>query len=274
MGQEGFIDRYIFDDLIFDLPTSIDALEKNLISAFSKETAALNIIMKNLREISRRMIDPSFLLNQGDPFQNMDYYQSMGELLDTLQVSAGLRAVLSVPCQLIGVPLNDCPVIFHHMVLAGYLFSSWRLKESGSKMTDVFVRRFQELGGSLILNNGVKKILLAEGSVAGVTLESGAGLPADAVVAAIHPKILLALLDADALRPSYRQRILGLKETEGVIAVQVSVDAAAHPEINHNVYRLHRNENGLIEDGVFYQLRFGNFSRLQFAFYYHEIIIQ
>jgi hypothetical protein len=53
---------------------------------------------------------------------------------------------------------------------------------------------------------------------------------------------------------------LGLKETEGVIAVQVTVDAAVHPEINHNVYRLHRNEKGLIEDGVFYQLRFGNSS--------------
>jgi all-trans-retinol 13,14-reductase len=258
MGQEGIIDRYIFDDLIFDLPTNIDALGKNLRSTFPEEMAALNIIMKNLYEISRRMMDPSFLLNQGDPFQNMDYYQSMGELLDKLQVSAGLRAVLSVPCQLIGVPLNDCPVIFHHMVLASYLFSSWRLKESGSKMTEAFVRRFQELGGSLILNNGVQKISMIEGKVAGVILESGINLPADAVVAAIHPKILLELLDADALRDSYRRRIRELKETEGVIAVQISVNAAAHPEINHNIYRLHRDEKGLIEDGVFYQLRDGN----------------
>ena len=259
MGQEGIIDRYIFDDLIFDLPTSINALRKNLRSTFPEDTVALNIIMKNLREISRRMIDPSFLLNQGDPFQNMDYYESMGELLDNLHVSARLRAVLSMPCQLIGVPLAECPVIFHHMVLASYLFSSWRLKESGSKMTEVFVRRFQELGGSLILNNGAKKISLVEGKVAGVILESGTNLPADAVVAAIHPKILLELLDVDALRPSYRERISGLKETEGIIAVQISVDAAAHPEINHNIYRLHRNENGIIEDGVFYQLRGGNF---------------
>ena len=258
MGQEGIIDRYIFDDLIFDLPTSIDALEKNLISAFPEDTAALNIIMKNLREISQHMMEPSFLLNQGDPFQNMDYYQSMGELLDSLHVSAGLRAVLSVPCQLVGVPLSDCPVIFHHMVLASYLFSSWRLKESGAKMTEVFVRRFQELGGLIILNNGVKKISLIEGKVAGVILESETNLPAAAVVAAIHPKILLQLLEADALRPSYRQRILGLKETEGVIAVQISVDATAHPEINHNIYRLHRDENGIIKDGVFYQLRDGN----------------
>jgi phytoene dehydrogenase-like protein len=258
MGREGIIDRYIFDDLVFDLPTSIDALEKNLRSAFPEHKTALNIIMKNLREISQRMMAPSFLLNQGDPFQNMDYYQSMGELLDKLQVSAGLRAVLSVPCQLIGVPINDCPVIFHHMVLASYLFSSWRLKESGNKMAEAFVRRFQELGGSLILNNGVKKISLIEGKVAGVILESGINLPADAVVAAIHPKILLELLDMDALRPSFRQRISGLRETEGVIAIQIIVDAAAHPEINHNIYRLHRNENGIIEAGVFCQLRGGN----------------
>ncbi|MGP8154170.1 MAG: phytoene desaturase family protein [Smithella sp.] len=255
MGQEGIIDRYIFDDLIFDLPTGIDALEKKLQNAFPKDTAALTIVMKNLRDISRCMMEPSFLLNQGDPFQNMDYYQPMGELLDNFQASAGFRAILSVPCQLIGVPLNDCPLIFHHMVLASYLFSSWKLKENGRKMTDFFVRRFQELGGMLILNNGVKKISLTERKVTGVILELGTNLLTDAVVAAIHPKILLKLLDKNALRDSYRRRILGLKETEGVIAVNVSVNAAAHPEINHNIYRLHRDENGIIKDGVFYQLR-------------------
>jgi len=258
MGQEGIIDRYIFDDLIFDFPTSIDSLEKSLRISFPKDTEALNVIIKNLREISRQMMDNSFLFNQGNPFQNMDYYQSMGELLDTLQISAGLRAVLSMPCQLIGVPLNECPVIFHHMVLASYLFSSWMLKESGDRMTDAFVRRLRESGGSLILNNGVKKISLVEGKMAGVILESGINLPADAVVAAIHPKILLELLDIDALRPSYRERISGLRETGGVIAVQIGVDAVAHPKINHNIYRLRKDEKGIIEDGVFYQLRSSN----------------
>ncbi|MDI6741318.1 MAG: NAD(P)/FAD-dependent oxidoreductase [Smithella sp.] len=258
MGQEGIIDRYIFDDLTFDLPPSIDALEKNLRNAFPEDSAAIDVIMINLRDFSRRMIDPSFLFNQGDPFQNMDYYQPMGELLDTLKASAGFRAVLSVPCNLIGVQLDDCPVIFHHMVLACYLFSSWRLKEGGSKMTDVFVRRLQELGGSLILDDGVKKISLTEGKVSGVILESGTVIPADFVVAAIHPKILLQLLNENDLRETYRRRAKGLKETEGVIAVQISVNAAAHPEINHNIYRLQKNENGIIEDGVFYQLRSAN----------------
>lgn len=255
MGQEGVIDRYLFDDLIFDLPSSISALEQNLNHTFPREKSAIHIIMRNLQEISQRMMQSAFFLTQGDPFQNMDDYLPMGELLDTLHISAGLRAVLAVPCNLIGVPLNDCPVIFHHMVLASYLFSSWKLKEDGSKMTDVFVQRFQETGGSLILNNGVKKIMLSEGKVTAVTLESGDILSADAIIAAIHPKILLKLLNENELRDSFRRRILGMKETEGVIGVQVKVNAAAHPEINHNIYRLHRDENGMIHDGVFYQIR-------------------
>ncbi|HNZ65178.1 MAG TPA: NAD(P)/FAD-dependent oxidoreductase [Smithella sp.] len=255
MGGEGVIDRYIFDDLIFDLPANIDALEKSLKNSFPQETVALDVIMKNLRDISRQMKDPAFLFGQGDPFQNMDYYQPMGELLDSLKASPALRAVLSVPCNLIGVPLNDCPAIFHHMVLASYLFSAWRLKENGSRMADVFVRRFKALGGTLVLDNGVNKISFSEGRVTGVILETGDSIAADAVVAAVHPKVLLQLLDEHVLRESFCRRIRGLKETEGVLCVHAGVNAEAHPEIHHNIYRLHRDEHGVIHDGVFYQLR-------------------
>src|SRR4030066_904281 len=192
MGQDGVIYRYIFDDFTFDLPISIDVYEENLRKTFPQETAAVNIIIKNLREIERRMIDTSFLLNQGDPFQNIDYYQPLGEFFDKLAVSAGLRAVLSVPCQLVGVPPAECPLIIHHMVLAGYLFSAWRLKENGSKMTEVFVKRFQGLGGKLVLNDGAEKILLESGKVTGIRLKSNLELPDDLVIADIHQKILLA----------------------------------------------------------------------------------
>lgn len=257
MGRDGVIDRYIFDDFIFDLPTGIDAYEKNLKAAFPGDAAAIDTVMKNLRKIAQSMLDPLFLLNQGDPLQNIDYFNSMGEYLRKLNASSGLMSVLAVPAQLIGVPMLECPVIFHHMVLAGYLFSCWRLKESGSKMADMFSRRFAELGGKLILNDGVEKILLEAGRASGLHLKSGNSLPADAVVAAIHPKAMLALLDPESLKISYRERALGLKETDGVIVVQVSVDARFHPEMPHNIYRLTALKEGALNDGVFYQLRRG-----------------
>jgi len=258
MGNEGVIDRYIFDDFTFDLPANIDAYENNLRRAFPAEAAAIKSFMKNLREIHRRMFNPAFLINQGDPFQNIDYLQPLGEYLDKLAVSPRLRAVFSVPCELFGVPSADCPVLLHHMVLAGYLFSAWRLTENGARMTDALVQRFRKLGGQIILNDGAEKILTGESMVQGARLASGREISADYVVADIHPKILLGLMDNNALRPSLVQRILDLKETNGVICAQISVDAAAHPETAHNTYRLQTNEKGEIKDGVFYQIRKGN----------------
>ncbi len=258
MGSKGIIDRYIFDDFVFDLPVGIDAYEISLRKACPSDSEALDVVMKNIRQIAGQMMESSFFFNSVDPFQNMEHFRPMGELLNELKVSPRLRAILAVPCQLIGVELNDCPAIFHHMVVAGYLLSSWRLKEGGAKMADVFAARFTQLGGNLMLNQSVRKINLDGGKVAGVSLEDGADLPADAVVAAIHPKTLLGLLNESALRASLRERILALEETEGVIAVQASVDAEAHAEVDYNIYRLHHDESGYIEDGIFYQMRRGN----------------
>lgn len=258
MESADVTDRYIFDDFVFDLPTGLAAYEKNLREACPTDGAALDVLMNNLREIADRMMAPSFFFNQDDPFQNMDHFRPMGELLDDLAASPRLRAILAVPCQLIGVQLNDCPVIFHHMVVAGYVLSSWRLKDGGAKMADVFAARFLELGGTLILNSAVRKINLEAGEVTGVNLETGEDLPADGIVAAIHPKMLLGLLDEGALRASVRERILTLKETDGVIAVQAAIDAEAHAAIDHNIYRLHCDEKGFIQDGIFYQIRKSN----------------
>jgi phytoene dehydrogenase-like protein len=132
MGQDGVIDRYIFDKFTFDFPVSIDAYENNLRSMFPQDAAAIDVIMKDLREISGRMQETSFLLNQADPFQSIEYFNPMGEYLQKLNASIGLQDVLAMPSQLIGVPMTECPVIFHNMILAGYLFSCWRLKENGS----------------------------------------------------------------------------------------------------------------------------------------------
>jgi phytoene dehydrogenase-like protein len=258
MGNDGVIDRYIFDDFVFDLPVGLDAYENNLRQACPDDGAAVNVLMKNLREIAGTMMSPSFFLNSNDPFRNMDHFQPMGELLDALEASPRLRALLAVPCQLIGVGLADCPVIFHHMVVAGYLFSSWRLKDGGSGLADAFTARFKHLGGKLLLNSPVQKIQITDGKASGVCLGTNVDLPTDAVVAAIHPKVLLGLLDISAVRASWRERILNLLETDGVLCVQASVDAAAHGAINHNIYRLRHNKSGFIEDGVFYQIRRGS----------------
>ena len=258
MGQAGVIDRYIFDDFTFDLPAGLDAYEANLRQACPGDQAALDLLMKNIRKTARAIKDPSFILNQGDPFRNIDQFRPMGELLDEIDASPRLRAILAVPCQLIGVGLTRCPVIFHHMVLAGYLLSSWRPKDGGATLADALTARFTALGGRLILGSGVRKIEVENRRVAGVLLEDGEKLTADTVVAAIHPRVIAGLLAQNDLRQTERERIMSLRDTESVIVVHAAVGAGHHPALEHNIYRLHQDRHGLITDGFFYQIRPGD----------------
>jgi phytoene dehydrogenase-like protein len=257
MENRAVTDRYIFDDFVFDLPEGLDAYEKNLREACRTDGAALDTLMNGLRTTAGVMASSPFFFDGGSPFSNMDSFRPMGELLDELGASPKLRAVLAAPCQLIGVELKDCPVIFYQMVVAGYLFSAWRPK-SGRRLADAFAARFEELGGRLLLGSAVRHVRTQQGRVTAVDLEEGDSLPADAVVAAIHPKILVGLLDQDALKASLRERIAGLEETNGVLAVQAGVDAQTHPAVDYNLYRLRANDRGEIENGFFYQVLRGN----------------
>ena len=257
MKNRAVIDRYLFDDFVFDLPEGLDAYEKNLREACRADGAALDALMKGLRGTAGVMAASPFFFEGGSPFANMDSFRPMGELLCELGASSKLRAVLAAPCQLVGVELKDCPVIIHQMVLAGYLFSSWRPK-SGRDLADAFAARFSQLGGRLRLSSAVRHIRTKQGRVAGVDLEEGDSLPADSVVAAVHPKVLIGLLDPEALRESQRERIAGLEETDGVLAVQAGVDAEAHPAVDYNLYRLRAGGSGEIENGFFCQVLKGD----------------
>jgi all-trans-retinol 13,14-reductase len=190
--------------------------------------------------------DRDFLLNE-------TFFASLGELLRKWDCSPGLYSLLGMTSSWIGTPLEECPVYYHHMALASYLFSSWRCQ--GTQMVDAFVSRMTELGGIIITGDPVEKVLVHERKAAGVALKSGREIGAAMIIGAVHPKTLLLLLPAGAVRPAYRNRILQLQDTHGVFCTHFSVDALDHAAVPHNTYRVKTDEKGGITDVVFYQIR-------------------
>lgn len=255
MGINGIIDRYIFEDFTFDLPEGLDAYEENLRNGFPSEQRQITAIMKTLRENSEKMHTLDFLFSTQSDFLMLDGANPLGGTLDELKCSPGLRAVLGVPCCWMGVPLESCPVYYHDMVLATYLFSSWRLKCSGAEMTNAFAERLKSLGGKIIQGDGVEKVLVNSRIVEGVQLKSGMVLRSPVVIGAVHPKVVLNMLPDDAVKPSYRKHISQLIDTDGMFSVQAGVDALSHEEIAYNIFKIHTDKNGDIFDLKYYQLR-------------------
>lgn len=255
MGVAGVIDRFIFDEFAFDLPPGIDAFEDNLRQAFPLDHRRITTIMADLRQISRSLSSLDMLMSPETTLLLPESFESMGEYLLRMGCSARLLSVLAVPSTLIGVPLRECPVFYYYMTLASYLLSSWRLACSGSEMADAFVSRLKSMGGNVITGDGVERILVESGRVKGVVLQSGRVLEAADVIAAIHPRTLLAMLPEGALRPAFAERVTQLENTKGIFAVNVAVDADAHKALPYNIYRLYTGEDGSLSHGVFYQLR-------------------
>jgi all-trans-retinol 13,14-reductase len=255
MGVAGVIDRFIFDEFAFDLPPGVDAFEDNLRQAFPLDHSRITTIMADLRQISRSLSSLDMLMSPETTLLLPESFESMGEYLLRMGCSARLLSVLAVPSTLIGVPLRECPVFYYYMTLASYLLSSWRLACSGSEMADAFVSRLKSMGGNVITGDGVERILVESGRVKGVVLQSGRVLEAADVIAAIHPRTLLAMLPEGALRPAFAERVTQLENTKGIFAVNVAVDADAHKALPYNIYRLYTGEDGSLSHGVFYQLR-------------------
>lgn len=255
MGMEGIIDRYVFDDFVFDLPSGMDAFEASLLQSFPEEAVPIKGIMTDLRNVSRTLLSLDMILSPTTTALSYDNFESMGQRLMRIGCSQKLCNVLAVPATLIGVPLRECPAIYYYMTLASYLMSSWRLAGSSTRMAEAFLSRFKSLDGDVITGDGVVSIRVESGQVQGVVLQSGRILEASTLIAAIHPKVMAAMLPDGMIRPSYAQRVAQIVNTQGLFCVHVAVNADEHPALPYNIYRFYPEPDGALHRGVFHQLR-------------------
>lgn len=261
MGQNGIIDRYLFDSsgsqpATFDLPQGIDAFAENLQNTFPDERKKIAAIVDPIRRAAVQLHALDLLYATENDFSLLDQSQPVGEILAQLDCSPRLRSVLAIPSCWLGVPLNDCPAYYYNMALASYVSSSWRLNCSGSDMAEVLAGRLQELGGKILTGSEVEKIHVGSHAVTGLQLTSGERLTGDTVIGAVHPKVVLKMLPAQgAVRPSYRQRITGIKDTHGIFCVHVRLDAERHQEIPYNIFKIDTEPDGSVQDLKYYQIR-------------------
>ncbi len=254
MGRDSPIDRYHFDEFTFDLPAGIDAFAAALRQAFPAEGQAIGRITADLLSAAEMQNSFAFLSPQ-PPLFDAKLYAPLSAYLSGMDCSPGLRSVLGVAARWMGMQERDCPAFYHHFALSSYLLSAWRLAGAGADLAEAFVARVEALGGEMICGDAVAQISAAEGAVTGVRLASGRVLSAARIVAAIHPKQVIAMLPAGLVKPRHARLVAELAETESLFALNAAVDAAAHPALPHNVFRLRTDREGTITDGVFSQMR-------------------
>lgn len=260
MGVDAPVDRYYFNNSgtglrQFDMPVGLDAYEERLKQTFQNEGDAIEGFMTLLRQSATELDRLEFLFGQPSASNLIDQTEPLWGVLDRLQCSPGLKSVLSVPSVWFGVPPALCPQFLHTMTLASYLASAWRLKNHGTQMVKVLVKRLTDLGGRIVCGQAVRHINTRKGLVTGLTLENEEQYDAPFVVASVHPQMVVEMLDKEDVKPSYRRRIMGLVNTGGMFAVNATVPSDMRPPLPFNIFSIETDAGGNIHDVVYTQLR-------------------
>ncbi|HXH27798.1 MAG TPA: NAD(P)/FAD-dependent oxidoreductase, partial [Candidatus Polarisedimenticolia bacterium] len=156
---------------------------------------------------------------------------SVTDLLDRWFESDAIKGMLTVNGVIGTWAGPDEPgtayVMLHHSigdVGDGHL-GSWGFQEGGMGAVSDSIRRSAEHFGCEVRTRArVGRILVKEGRVAGVALDSGEEIAAPVVISTVHPKIaFLKLVDRRELPEDFVSDIEGWKTRSGVVKINVAM---------------------------------------------------
>jgi all-trans-retinol 13,14-reductase len=250
LGGSGVIDRFAFDDEIFELPDTAEKLARALTARFPEAPEGIAFVMQVCRTAMASLRTDG--VGAAPPLLPMT--RTALDVLVERKLPQRLVDILALQGFLLGVDLTVCPAAFLLMATASLLMSAWELGCTGAEMADALADRAGAAGVRLLCGEPAVAIAVEAGRAAGVRLQSGQTVRADMVVAAIHPKTMVGLLPTDSLPASYREGVGRLRETGGLLCVTALLDEQRHPPLDHNLFRV-RGEPSRHLAGVYGQLR-------------------
>ena len=254
LGRGGILERYIFDDLTFDLPPTLTGFEQALRSMCPNEGDAIGNIVAAVRSLARSMHFDTTGRLQSNLFSFVGFNLSMEDFLQASGCSKKLHDILTVHGFWTGLPMDKCPAYLLLYTLGALLLSAWELGCTGTEMVEAYVERARATGADLLLSDPVEQIFVSDRRACGVRLKSGRTMSCRKIIAGIHPKLVLPMLPDDAVPPDYRQGLMKLEETPGAVCVRLLVNQKQHEAPGYNFFRIHKVDGATI-DGTFFQLR-------------------
>ncbi len=254
LGTGGLLERYIFDDLTFDLPSTLPAFEQALCKICPDDTKAIQAIISAVDSLAHGLRFDHTGRLQSNLFSYAAFDQSMEDFLADAGCSKKLHDILTVHGFWSGLPMDKCPAYLLLYTLGALLVSAWELGCTGTEMVDTYVERARAAGADILLGDPAEHILVRDGHACGVRLKSGSSITCRKMIAAIHPKLALGMLPQDAVAQEYRRGLMQLEETPGAVCVRLLLDAGRQEAPGYNIFRIHKVD-GVNIDGTFLQLR-------------------
>ena len=235
LDAEGF-DRVSINDRTFSFAQGYDAFAQRLAEDFPAERIALHRYADLLRHSATHQFEALNPHAEAPSFSTwMD--TSAWEYLTENFRSPLLINVLSGTSLKMELRQESLPLFTFLHGNSSFVESSWRLRGSGSLITDTLVEGIRAQGGEIICNAKVQELIEKDGQLTGAICSNGELYEGSLFISDIHPAQTCRLIkQSSRMKKIYRNRIAGLENTFGMFTVSLRIRPYELRYFNYNRY--------------------------------------
>ncbi|NCG20734.1 MAG: FAD-dependent oxidoreductase [Rhodobacterales bacterium] len=234
LNPDGYDHVWIGDDFKFDIPRGFGVFKDRLKAYFPHESKGIDSYMDTILALQQelmagmgkkqRMRDAlKFPFNA--PNVTRWGLRPLSHLMDKYLTDPMLKAVLSIQAGDHGLPASRAPAALHASVAAHYFKGGWYPKGGAAAIPRAYLREIKALGGDIMLETTVSKILTDKGKVTGVRLADGTEISAPVVISNADPEITFRrLMDENDLSWTLRRKLRKTKYSLSNISLFAAVD--------------------------------------------------
>ena len=165
--------------------------------------------------------------------------RSVNEVIDSIITDEMLAKVLVGHLPLYSGIKGRTPFSDHAFITDFYNKSAYRIVGGSDGVAKALVRVIEKYGGKVLTRMNVDHIVCDDTHATDVEVKCGNTrrmLPADYIIAGIHPARTLEMLDTNLIRPAFRKRVSELPQTLGSFSVYLHFKENQVQYMNYNNY--------------------------------------
>ncbi|HLZ19496.1 MAG TPA: NAD(P)/FAD-dependent oxidoreductase, partial [Smithellaceae bacterium] len=204
--------------------------ESQGIDKFHKLCADLYQDTMELRDLFRYGAVQGTLTRMMVPLRQSTFYKwkdrTVKDLMDECFKSEELKAVVSQLWVYYGAPVETESALIFMSATESYLSDgAWHVKGTSQALADGYAARIRELGGTVLTNTLVSKILVENGTATGVKTATGKKFTARYIVSNTDPyQLAYKLLGKENMTEAYIKKLESMKPANSLFGVYLGLN--------------------------------------------------
>jgi len=239
LDEDGY-DIIRYDGKDYPFAMGYEHFTETMIGHFPNEHKAIRKYTSMVKEI-RDSVDLYNLENLSTSNTSyLKYYgMSIAEFLQSITSDKVLQNVLTGLAPLYGGMKETSPLYVPLVIHSSYIEGAYRFIGGGSQLSDHLADSVNNFGGTIIKKAEVTRIFHENEKITSLEINHSERIEAKHYISDIHPKTLIKLVDKNAFKPAYRNRLNSIGETYGMFTLYLSMKKNAFKYINKNYFCYH-----------------------------------